>query len=233
MLGHRDGIPWQTDRVHQMHALADLRLFLRDKPTLPHIPFTISGRPTPVAWADLALTAGLDEVGLLQTMHAYATALGERVQFRRVGPMEQEHYCQANVTRGQLSIRVFARFTIDCLFEPPTSRTPKALMAERDWHAEALVELVEDVECGNGYDEDTVHTYRAGEQLRVWQRGPARRPIQVDWWTGWDLQGAHLLPARSVRVLEQRDYQCPFRDWPVDELDRAQPVAVASDGNTG
>lgn len=65
----------------------------------------------------------------------------------------------------------------------------------------ARVRVVADVEASNPYTRPRL--YRAGDELEMILRGRAGEPLSaVSWWSSTDVDGAYILPADAVTVLE-------------------------------
>jgi hypothetical protein len=75
-------------------------------------------------------------------------------------------------------------------------------LAERDWWTLARVRVVRRSRVGNTDPHDIV-TYEVGEVYEMNQHGRAGAEIdRGSWWSSTDLDGAYVLPADAVEVLE-------------------------------
>jgi hypothetical protein len=75
-------------------------------------------------------------------------------------------------------------------------------IAERDWSTIARVRITKPYRAGsvNPWDE---RRFEVGEELEMNQHGRAGRPAERDaWWTSFDIDGAFIIPAEHVEVLE-------------------------------
>lgn len=75
-------------------------------------------------------------------------------------------------------------------------------VAERDWSTRARVRITAPYGAGapDSYDG---RQFTAGEELEMIQWGRGGRPVERDsWWTSTDIDGAFIVPADHVEVLE-------------------------------
>jgi hypothetical protein len=75
----------------------------------------------------------------------------------------------------------------------------------RDWRTRAHVRVVTETTTGAPDDPWPAQgrRWKVGEQPVLVQWGGAGRPIDRDsWWTGYDIDGAHILPADCIEVIE-------------------------------
>lgn len=76
-------------------------------------------------------------------------------------------------------------------------------IADRHWHTWARVRILERYSAGNGGPHYDVRVFEPGEELRMIQWGIAGREIDRDsWWTSTDIDGAFIISADKVEVLE-------------------------------
>ena len=91
---------------------------------------------------------------------------------------------------------------------PPAARRPEQPIAANDWHTAAEVEVTETVDTHNAIG--GTRTFTAGERLVMHQWGRAGRPVDRDvWWTSYDIDAAHIVPAGHVRVTRILDETYP------------------------
>jgi hypothetical protein len=79
---------------------------------------------------------------------------------------------------------------------------PKAV---QNWHTRARVRVIAETTTGAPDDPWPAHgrRWKIGEEATLVQWGRAGRPLERDsWWTGYDIDGAHILPAASVQIIE-------------------------------
>lgn len=79
---------------------------------------------------------------------------------------------------------------------------PKAV---RDWHTRARVRVVVETTTGAPGDPWPAHgrRWKVGEEATLVQWGRAGQPVEREsWWTSYDIDGAHILPATCVQVIE-------------------------------
>jgi hypothetical protein len=75
------------------------------------------------------------------------------------------------------------------------------MLALRDWSCSARVRITREECVSNVFGE--VRTFAAGEVLVLHQWGIAGREVERDaWWTTHSIDGAHIVPAAAVEVLE-------------------------------
>ncbi len=81
-------------------------------------------------------------------------------------------------------------------------------IANRDWHTRARVRILK--ERASYTPAHTVRTFRPGEELEMIQWGRAGREVDRSrWWTSYDLDGAHIIDADKVEVIEVIDEVAP------------------------
>lgn len=68
--------------------------------------------------------------------------------------------------------------------------------AERSWSVEARVRILRDIGAGNTYGNSV--TYKAGEELRMYQTGNRGREVSCHWWSSFDIDGAYILDPADV-----------------------------------
>ena len=74
-------------------------------------------------------------------------------------------------------------------------------IAQRDWWTRAQVRILKTTTVGN--PEGGHCTFRAGQERVMFQWGRAGRPVdRLHWWNNFDLDGAFILDASKVEVLE-------------------------------
>jgi hypothetical protein len=82
--------------------------------------------------------------------------------------------------------------------------------AKRDWHTRALVRVLQETTC-HAPDSDWPRTFRAGEEVEMIQWGRTGGPVDRDaWWTSYDIDGAYILKASEVEVVEVVDEIPPW-----------------------
>ncbi len=82
-------------------------------------------------------------------------------------------------------------------------------IATRDWHIKAIVRVLETT-VKHSVDPWIERTFRVGEELEMVQWGRAGRPIRRDaWWTSFDIDGALIVEASKVEVVEIIDEIAP------------------------
>ncbi|WP_157904264.1 hypothetical protein, partial [Parafrankia soli] len=75
-------------------------------------------------------------------------------------------------------------------------------LAERDWSTSARVRVVRETTVG-AVDPRVDRTFRVGEVLTMYQSGRAGRQVdRRSWWSSHDIDGAHILPADAVEIVE-------------------------------
>ncbi|MEU2134917.1 hypothetical protein [Streptomyces sp. NPDC018352] len=84
-------------------------------------------------------------------------------------------------------------------------------VAVREWHTRARVRILADYDAG-AVDPPVRRRFCAGEELVLIRWGRAGRPVRADeaWWTSADIDGAHIVPAEHVEVLDVLDEVSPF-----------------------
>jgi len=82
-------------------------------------------------------------------------------------------------------------------------------VAERDWSVIARVRITKPYRAGSVSPWDE-RRFEAGEELEMNQHGRAGRPVERDaWWTSFDIDGAFIIPADYVEMLEIIDESAP------------------------
>lgn len=74
-------------------------------------------------------------------------------------------------------------------------------IAQRDWHTRARVRITRDYSAA-AVDPPACRDFTAGEEVTLIRWGHAGRWVNDDWWTSMDIDGAHIVPAGHVEVLE-------------------------------
>jgi hypothetical protein len=81
--------------------------------------------------------------------------------------------------------------------------------AGRDWHTRARVRLLTDHEC-HSVDPCRERRFELGEELMMVQWGRGGRPVDRGGsWTSFDIDGAFIVSAEKVEVLEILDEVSP------------------------
>lgn len=78
---------------------------------------------------------------------------------------------------------------------------PSGPVAVRDWHTRALVRITQDCTT-SAPDSLRPRHWRAGEVVELVRWGRAGAPVKDSWWTGYDIDASHILPADCVEVVE-------------------------------
>jgi hypothetical protein len=115
--------------------------------------------------------------------------------------------------------------------QPDTEHRKGEEIAERDWSTSARVRITKPYRAGavSPWDE---RRFRAGEELEMNQRGRAGRPVERDaWWTSFDIDGAFIVPAEHVEVLEVLRESAPT--FAGAALDAARVTAMFGPGAAG
>lgn len=76
--------------------------------------------------------------------------------------------------------------------------------AERDWHLRARVRILIDYTAA-AVDPPEVRRFKAGAELVMLRWGRAGQPVSDEWWTSADIDGAHIVPAKHVQILDVID----------------------------
>ncbi len=85
-------------------------------------------------------------------------------------------------------------------------------VASRDWHTRAIVRIVKATST-RSVDPWTERTFRVGQELEMVQWGNKGRPVKRDsWWDSYDIDGAHIVKAENVEVLEVLDETSPYQE---------------------
>jgi hypothetical protein len=75
-------------------------------------------------------------------------------------------------------------------------------IAVQDWHARAIVRILETTTCGS-VDPSGTRTFRKGEEVELIQWGNAGSPVKRDaWWTNFDIDGAFIIKDSKVEVIK-------------------------------
>lgn len=83
-------------------------------------------------------------------------------------------------------------------------------LAERSWFTEAKVRIVKGYRAG-AVAPNTERRYLVGEEVQLIQWGRAGKEVDRDsWWTSMDIDGAYILPAEHVQVVEVLEDIPPF-----------------------
>lgn len=81
-------------------------------------------------------------------------------------------------------------------------------IAMRDWYTRARVRILETTMVGS--PEGGKHTFLKGYEQEMIQWGIAGREVRRDaWWTSFDIDGAYIIRADRVEVLEVLDEVLP------------------------
>jgi hypothetical protein len=89
--------------------------------------------------------------------------------------------------------------------------------ADRDWHTRALVRMKE-THTYRSVDPYREWTFHKGEELELIQWGRAGRPVRRDsWWTSFDIDGALIVEAGSVEIIQVIDEMLPWDEPPLRE----------------
>ncbi len=84
----------------------------------------------------------------------------------------------------------------------PGTYTLEPIIASRDWHTRAHVRITAEV-SSHSVDPWIHRTFHVGEELEMLQWGRKGRPVKRDsWWTSYDIDGAHIVKAENVEVIE-------------------------------
>jgi len=83
-------------------------------------------------------------------------------------------------------------------------------IAHREWHTTALVRIT--TACGAAsVDPYRIRDFRVGEEIVMHQWGrKGRVVIRDDWWTSFDIDGAFIIPAENVEVINVIDEVTPI-----------------------
>ncbi len=82
-------------------------------------------------------------------------------------------------------------------------------VAAREWHTRARVRILTET-TSRSVDPYTVRTFHPGEELEMVQWGREGRPVKRDaWWTSYDIDGAHIIKAEHVEIVEILDEVAP------------------------
>lgn len=82
-------------------------------------------------------------------------------------------------------------------------------VAQRDWHTHARVRVRQQVGAGS-VDPPGGRIFRAGEVYEMFQWGLKGRPAwRNTWWDSFDIDGAHIIDADAVEVIEILDEVSP------------------------
>lgn len=82
-------------------------------------------------------------------------------------------------------------------------------LAERDWSTIARVRITKPYRAGSVSPWDE-HRFAVGDEREMNQHGRAGRPVERDaWWSSFDIDGAFIIPAGHVEVLEITSESAP------------------------
>ncbi len=85
-------------------------------------------------------------------------------------------------------------------------------VATRDWHTRARVRITAET-TSRSVNPWVERTFHQGEELEMLQWGRAGRPVRRDaWWTSFDIDGAYIIKAENVEVIEVLDEIAPLDD---------------------
>lgn len=99
--------------------------------------------------------------------------------------------------------------------------------AIRDWHTRARVRIKETT---TKHSFDGEHTFQAGEIVVMLQWGRAGRTVDRDaWWTSYDIDGAWIVEASLVEVIEVIDEVSPFEEELPGRTDTIENIATSVD----
>ncbi len=88
--------------------------------------------------------------------------------------------------------------------------TLEPIVASRDWHTRARVRVLETT-VKHSVDPWVERKFHAGEELEMVMWGRAGRPIRRDaWWTSFDIDGALIIEASKVEVVEILEEEQPL-----------------------
>jgi hypothetical protein len=83
-------------------------------------------------------------------------------------------------------------------------------IASRDWHTRARVRVLEKTTSHTTEIPWRYRTFRPGEELEMLQWGRKDRPVDRNvWWTSFDVDGAHIISADAVEVVQILDEVLP------------------------
>ncbi len=81
--------------------------------------------------------------------------------------------------------------------------------AIRDWHTRAWVRILETMTKRS--PEGGEHTFQSGDVLVMFQWGRAGRSVDRSvWWTSYDIDGAFIILADKVEIIEILEEVSPF-----------------------
>lgn len=80
--------------------------------------------------------------------------------------------------------------------------------AEQDWHLRARVRILTDYTAA-AVDPPEVRRFEAGDELVMLRWGRAGQLVSDEWWTSADIDGAHIVPADHVQILDVIDEVSP------------------------
>ncbi len=105
-------------------------------------------------------------------------------------------------------------------------------IASRDWHTRARVRIKKKVTT-RSVNPFTEVQWLQGFELVMVQWGRAGREVERDsWWTSFDIDGAHIIDAANVEVIEVIDEIAPFEEpepKPEPEEDYEEPEIYEDD----
>lgn len=94
------------------------------------------------------------------------------------------------------------------ILPPYEDETMPEQIAAREWYTKAKVRILETIKVGN--PEGFECTYHAGQEMPMVQWGRAGRPVdRSHWWNNFDIDGAFIVPASKVEVLEVLEEVAP------------------------
>lgn len=93
---------------------------------------------------------------------------------------------------------------------------PEIVTATREWHREARVRITAAYGAGNAHTE--TRDFKPGEELKMVQWGRAGRAVEdTAWWTNYDIDGAFIIPADHLEVLEITEEVTPTEPEPTED----------------
>ena len=105
-------------------------------------------------------------------------------------------------------------------------RLHRGHLAEREWSTHARVRVVRESKVGN--IEHRERTYRVGEVVKMYQWGRDGHEVERDcWWSSFDIDGAFIIGAEDVEVIEVLEENPPF--WAEAERTPEQAVELLAE----
>lgn len=105
------------------------------------------------------------------------------------------------------------------------------LLAERDWWTLAKVRITRETVV-RAVDPPHTRTFKVGEIVTMNQRGRAGREVDRDvWWSSTDIDGAHIIGADCVAVVEVLENYPPT--WAEAEMSVEQVTAMLAPHHAG